>query len=140
MVSNRVFSWGIATWKNPWEDIDLSNKPAGYNPFGKLYKTPVTNHTKYTLTNQFFLEKNHHDPDSSSQGIRTHHTASFFCAQHWLRAHPDSKNYKGAEPSWVNARYEDSVHLDSLPHSPKLIQPLATQINGCGSFPVKVAA
>ena len=126
IVSNRVFSWGFATWADQWKEIDLINQSGQYNPFGSFYKIPATSQTKMTMVNQFWLEKNQKTDWVITLTLVAlyHHkvhiipTTSFTYNNGF--GHPESNTYKGKEESWVNARYDVNFRPNSLPSSLEL--------------------
>lgn len=126
IVSNRVFSWGFATWADQWKEIDLINQSGQYNPFGSFYKIPATCQTKMTMVNQFWLEKNQKTDWVITLTLVAlyHHkvhiipTTSFTYNSGF--GHPESNTYKGKEESWVNARYDVNFRPNSLPSSLEL--------------------
>jgi hypothetical protein len=136
MVSNRVFSWGFGTWADRWNAIDIANRPQGYNPFGNFYNIPATVQTKYTIVNQFFLEKNKQADWVISLTLAAlyndyvHVTPMVSFVRNIGFGHPQAKTYRGPEPSWVNASYDSSVCPNSLPSSLELLDALKTPLDG----------
>lgn len=135
ILSKRVFAWGFGIWANRWHEIDLINRPARYNPFGSFYHIPPTIQTKLTLVNQFWLEKNNQTDWVITLTIAALHknklhiipTTSFI--RNIGFGHPDAKTYKGKEPQWANARYDESARPDSLPSSLELVDILKNRLN-----------
>lgn len=130
ILSKRVFAWGFGIWADRWQEIDLANRPAQYNPFGSFYKIPATIQTKLTLVNQFWLEKNNQTDWVITLTVAALHqnklhlipTTSFI--RNIGFGHPEAKTYKGKEPQWVNARYNEFARPDSLPSSLELVDML----------------
>ncbi|MEA5515474.1 sugar transferase [Nodularia sp. UHCC 0506] len=130
IMSNRVFCWGFGTWFDRWQEIDLVNQSAQYNPFGSFYQIPATSQTKMTMVNQFWLEKN-----KQTDWVITFTLAALYHQKlHIIPTtsftynigfgHPQSKTYKGKEASWVNARYQADFRPHSLPSSLELPEQL----------------
>ena len=126
IVSNRVFSWGFATWFDRWQEIDLANQSGQYNPFGNFYRIPATSQTKMTMVNQFWLEKN-----KKTDWVITFTLAALYHQKvHIIPTtsftyntgfgHPQSETYKGKEPNWVNSKYQADFRPNSLPSSLEL--------------------
>lgn len=136
ILSKRVFDWGFGIWTDRWHEIDLINRPARYNPFGSFYNIPATIQTKLTLVNQFWLEKNNQTDWVITLTIAALYenklhiipTTSFIHNNGF--GHPEAKTYKGKEPLWVNARYDESARPDSLPPSLELVDMLKNRLNG----------
>ncbi len=138
MVSKRVFAYGLGTWADRWKAIDMTNYKRGHNPFGHFYDIPATIQTKYTILNQFFLEKetNLHDwvitmtLASLDKGY-VHITPMVSLIQNIGFGHPRAKTYKtGAEPAWANAHSDLSACLNTLPPSLELTETLAAPLDG----------
>ncbi|MEA5571676.1 sugar transferase [Calothrix sp. UHCC 0171] len=135
ILSKRVFDWGFGIWADRWHDIDLVNRPAQYNPFGGFYNIPATIQTKLTLVNQFWLEHNNQTDWVITITIAALYknkihiipTTSFI--RNIGFEHPDSKTYKGKEPQWANARYDEFARPDSLPSSLELVDILKKSLN-----------
>lgn len=135
IVSNRVFSWGFGTWRDRWQAFNLAHQSGQYNPFGPFYRIPITTQTKRTLINQFWLEKNHKtDWVITFTLVALYHqhyhlvpSRSLVCNVGF--GHPESKTYKGAEQSWVNARYDETFCPNTLPTSLELAQPLRSLLD-----------
>lgn len=126
IVSNRVFSWGFATWRDRWKKFDLIHQSGQYNPFGEYYRIPATAQTKLTLINQFWIEKNH-----NTDWMITFTLTALFHQQYHLVptqslvcnigfGHPESKTYRGEEPTWVNPRYDSGFCPNRLPSTPNI--------------------
>jgi hypothetical protein len=137
MVSRRVFAYGLATWADRWQKLNLSNHPQGYNPFGNFYNIPATKQTKYTIVNQFFLEKENQKDwvitftlAALNQGyIHITPMASFI--DNIGFGHPQAKTYNsGGEPNWGNAHRDLSFRPNTLPASLELIDPLTKPLDG----------
>ena len=135
IASNRVFSWGFATWADRWKEIDLVSKSGQYNPFGSFYKIPATCQTKMTMINQFWLEKN----QKTDWVITLTLAALYYQKVHIIPTtsftynigfgHPESKTYKGKEPSWVNSRYDANFRPNILPSSLELPRQLSLALS-----------
>ena len=136
IVSNRVFALGFGTWADRWHELNLSNQPQGYNPFKNFYNIPATIQTKYTLVNQFFLEKNIQADWVITLTLnalfnnRVHITPKVSFVRNIGCGHPEAKTYRGSEPAWINARYEPSARPNSLPSSLELSEILASPLKG----------
>lgn len=132
MVSNRVFSWGFGTWADRWQKLDLINHSGQYNPFGHFYDLPINIQTKFTMVNQFWLEKNQQTDWNISFTVASlyHHGIHITPMVSFIKnigfGHPKSKTYKGSEPKWVNAAYKPDAFPDSLPSNLELPEPLQT--------------
>jgi hypothetical protein len=137
MVSRRVFAYGLATWADRWQKLNLSDHPQGYNPFGHFYKIPATKQTKYTIVNQFFLEKQKQKDwvitltlAALHQGY-IHITPMASFVDNIGFGHPQAKTYNsGGEPNWGNAHRDLSSRPNILPASLELIEPLAKPLDG----------
>jgi hypothetical protein len=120
-VSDRVFSWGFATWADRWQQLDLANQSAQYNPFGGFYKIPATPQTKRTMINQFWLEKNRQTDWVITFTLaalyhqKTHLVPTTSFTTNIGFGHPEAKTYKGKELAWVNARYDANFCPKRLP-------------------------
>ncbi|MBW4564066.1 MAG: sugar transferase [Mojavia pulchra JT2-VF2] len=137
MVSKRVFALGWGTWADRWQDLDLSNYKQGYNPFGKFYDIPATIQTKYTIVNQFFIEK-----EKKQDWVITLTLAALYKGYVHITpmasfihnigfGHPQAKTYSaGGEPAWANAHSDSSACLKRLPPSLDLINILAAPLDG----------
>jgi hypothetical protein len=137
MVSRRVFAYGLATWADRWQKLNLSDHPQGYNPFGHFYNIPATKQTKYTIVNQFFLEKQNQKDwvitltlAALHQGY-IHITPMASLVDNIGFGHPQAKTYNsGGEPNWGNAHRDLSSRPNILPASLELIEPLAKPLDG----------
>ncbi|MFM7405969.1 MAG: glycosyltransferase family 2 protein [Cuspidothrix sp.] len=137
MVSKRVFAYGLATWADRWQKLNLSNHPQSYNPFGNFYNIPATKQTKYTIVNQFFLEKQKQQDwvitltlAALNQGY-IHITPMASFVDNIGFGHPQAKTYNsGGEPAWGNAHRDLSSRPNTLPTSLELIEPLAKSLTG----------
>jgi hypothetical protein len=122
-VSDRVFSWGFATWADRWQKLDLANQSAQYNPFGGFYRIPATPQTKRTMINQFWLENNRQTDWVITFTLaalyhqKTHLIPTTSFTSNIGFGHPESKTYKGKELAWVNARYDANFCPKRLPSS-----------------------
>lgn len=137
MISKRVFAYGLGTWRDRWLDIDLANCPQGYNPFGHFYDIPATIQTKYTIVNQFFIEK-----QNNKDWVITMTLASLFKGYIHITpmtsfihnigfGHPEAKTYNtGKEPTWANTHSNSSACLSKLPPSLELNNMLAAPLDG----------
>jgi Glycosyl transferase family 2 len=137
MVSKRIFAYGLATWADRWQKLNLSNYPQSHNPFGHFYQIPPTIQTKYTITNQFFLETaNQQDWVITMTVAALYHgymniTPMVSLVHNLGFGHPEAKTYNtGKEPSWVNAHSDPSAYPNKLPASLELIPPLAKNFDG----------
>nr|MCM0589424.1 sugar transferase [Gloeotrichia echinulata DEX184] len=137
MVSKRVFALGLGTWRDRWQNLDLANYKQGYNPFGHFYNIPATIQTKYTIVNQFFLEKEKKQDWVITLTLACLHKgyvhitpmASF--VNNIGFGHPQAKTYnQGGIPSWANAHSDSSACLNKLPNTLDLINTLAAPLNG----------
>lgn len=130
MVSNRVFCWGLATWANRWQKLDLINKPPQYNPFGKYYDIPANIQTKLTMVNQFWLEKNQQTDwnISFNLGVLDHQGVHIIPMKSFIKnigfGHPQAKTYKSNEPDWVNSAYDAKSIPNTIPENLALPAPL----------------
>lgn len=137
MVSKRVFALGLGIWKDRWQDVDIANYKQGYNPFGHFYNIPATIQTKYTIVNQFFLEK-----EKKQDWVITltlaclhkgyvHITPMVSFIHNIGFGHPQAKTYNhGGVPSWANAHSDSSACLNKLPSTLELINILVEPLNG----------
>lgn len=136
LVSKRVFALGLGIWADRWHELNLARQPQGYNPFQSFYKIPATIQTKYTMVNQFFLEKNNQADwvISLNLGVLSQNRIHIIPKVSFVRnigfGHPDAKTYRGAEPAWLNARYAPSADPNSLPSSLEPLDLLATPLDG----------
>lgn len=137
MTSKRVFALGLGTWKDRWLDIDLANHPQGYNPFGHFYDIPATIQTKYTIVNQFFLEKQNKQDWVITMTLASlykgyiHITPMTSFVHNIGFGHPEAKTYNtGNEPTWANSHSDPSACLNKLPPTLELNKILATPLNG----------
>jgi hypothetical protein len=137
MVSRRVFAYGLATWADRWQNLNLANHPQGYNPFGHFYQIPATIQTKYTIINQFFIEtENKQDWVITLTVAALHqgyiHITPMVSLVHNIGfGHPEAKTYnQGGEPSWANAHSDSSTCPNTLPSSLELIDALADPLDG----------
>ncbi len=142
MVSKRVFALGLGLWRDRWENIDFANYTQGYNPFGHFYNIPATIQTKYTIVNQFFLEKEKKQDwvitltlACLSKGY-VHITPMVSFVHNIGFGHPQAKTYnQGGEPSWANSHSDSSACLNKLPATLDLTNTLAGSLN-----PVELAS
>ena len=136
IVSNRVFALGFGTWVDRWQELNLAGQPQGYNPFKNFYNIPATIQTKYTLLNQFFLEKNSQADWVITLTLnalaknRVHIIPKVSFVRNIGCGHPEAKTYRGSEPDWINAKYEPSARPNSLPSSLELSDLLAAPLDG----------
>jgi hypothetical protein len=137
MVSKRIFAYGLATWADRWQKLNLANYPQCYNPFGHFYQIPPTIQTKYTITNQFFLETaNKQDWVITMTVAALYHgyiniTPMVSLVHNLGFGHPEAKTYNtGKEPNWVNAHSDPAACPNTLPASLELIPPLAKNFDG----------
>jgi hypothetical protein len=138
MVSHRIFALGWGLWADRWQKIDLQSKPQRHNPFGSFYQIPPSVQTRYTLVNQFFIEKN----DKTDWVITMTLAALYHGYVHVTPlkslvknigfGHPEAKTYRNAEPPWINARYSADSHPDRLPERLVPIEPLRVDPAGRG--------
>jgi hypothetical protein len=130
MASNRVFSLGFAVWSDRWQSLDLLASAQNYNPFMSYANIPANLQTKYTIVNQFYIEKNH-----KVDWVITLTLAAL--AKNYVHiipkrsfvnnigcGHPDAKTYRDGVPDWINQRYCPETQPDSLPTT---LQPLSGQ-------------
>ncbi|MDP5016355.1 MAG: sugar transferase [Dolichospermum sp.] len=137
MISRRVFAYGLGIWADRWQNLDLSNYPQAYNPFGHFYNIPATMQTKYTIVNQFFLEKENQKDwvitltlAALNQGY-IHITPMVSLVHNIGFGHPQAKTYNsGGEPTWGNAHSDVSACPNKLPPSLELIKALADPLDG----------
>ncbi|MBD2068403.1 sugar transferase [Leptolyngbya sp. FACHB-671] len=135
IVSNRVFSWGFATWADRWKELNLANQSEQYNPFGEFYKIPATSQTKRTMINQFWLEKNRQTDWVITFTLaalyhqKTHLVPTTSFTTNIGFGHPEAKTYKGKELAWVNARYDANFCPKRLPVSLELPEELRHTLN-----------
>ncbi len=128
MASNRVFSLGFAVWSDRWQSLDLLASAQNYNPFISFDQIPANLQTKYTIVNQFFIEKNH-----KTDWVITLTLAAL--AKNYIHiipkrsfvnnigcGHPDAKTYRDGVPAWINQRYCPETQPNSLPTT---LQPLS---------------
>jgi hypothetical protein len=121
MVSNRVFALGFGTWADRWQALNLVNSPSQYNPFQSFAMIPANLQTKYTIVNQFFIEKN-----NQTDWVIALTLATF--QKNWVHilpkrsfvknigcGHPEAKTYRDGVPDWINQRYVPEDIPDSLP-------------------------
>lgn len=136
MVSNRLFSWGFATWADRWHEAGLANQPQGYNPFGSFYGITANAQTKHTMVNQFFLEKNKQADWVISFTLaalhkkRVHITPMVSFVQNIGFGHAQAKTYKKSKPAWVNAKYDSSAYPNKLPTSLEPSSVLKNRLDG----------
>ena len=137
MVSKRVFALGLGTWADRWKDLDFANYKQGNNPFGHFYDIPATVQTKYTILNQFFLEKNKkHDwvitlTLAALYKGYVHITPMVSFVHNIGFGHPQAKTYNtGGEPAWANAHSDSSACLNKLPPSLDLTNTLSASLDG----------
>jgi hypothetical protein len=123
MVSHRIFALGWGIWADRWQSANLIAKPQRHNPFGHYYQIPLGPQTKYTLVNQFFMEKNDKTDWVISMSLAALHQGAIHVSP--LKSlvknigfgHPEAKTYRNAEPPWINARYSPDVHPVTLPET-----------------------
>jgi hypothetical protein len=121
MVSNRFFPWGFGTWSDRWYSLDIEQMKQNYNPFDKFYHIPLTQQTKLTTVNQYFLEKTGKNDWSVTLNLASfyqdyvHVTPMISFIRNVGFGHAESFTYKGGEPEWVNCNYDDSFNPDKLP-------------------------
>ncbi len=121
MASNRVFSLGFAVWSDRWQSLDLLASAQNYNPFISFDQIPANLQTKYTIVNQFYIEKNH-----KIDWVITLTLAAL--AKNYVHiipkrsfvknigcGHPDAKTYRDGVPDWINQRYCADTQPDRLP-------------------------
>ena len=137
VLSKRFFSWGWAIWSDRWQEIDLVNSAPPYNPFGSFANIPLTIETQRTMIYQFWLEKNLKTDwvIAATLGALYHNKIHIIPTTSFVKnigfGHSESKNYnKGQNSTWVNAKYDSSVHLNTLPPSLELNSDLSRLLNG----------
>lgn len=127
MASNRVFALGFGTWSDRWLALNLVESPSDYNPFQNFANIPANLQTKYTIVNQFFIEKNHKVDWVITLTLATlaknliHIIPKRSFVKNIGCGHPDAKTYRDGVPDWINQRHS----LDTVPDSlPKTLEPL----------------
>lgn len=128
MASNRVFSLGFAVWSDRWQALNPLAFTEDYNPFHSFAEIPANLQTKYTIVNQFFIEKNHKVDWVITLTLAT-------LAQNYVHiipkrsfvknigcGHPDAKTYRQGVPAWINQRYCPETQPHTLPES---LEPLS---------------
>ncbi|NJR48254.1 MAG: glycosyltransferase [Leptolyngbyaceae cyanobacterium CSU_1_3] len=136
MVSNRIFALGFGIWRDRWQKLNLAGQSQGANPFKNFYNIPATIQTKHTLLNQFFLEKNKQTDWVITLTLNAlahdliHITPKVSFVRNIGFGHPEAKTYRGAEPDWINFRFDPTAHPDSLPSSLDLMPVLAKPLEG----------
>lgn len=134
-VSQRAFCWGLGTWRDRWQQLDLLNHAPQYNPFGAFYQIPATVQTQRTIINQFWLEKNCQTDWMITFTIAAlyHHKQHLIPTTSFVAnigfGHTQSKTYRGAEQPWVNARHDADFIPNFLPDNLALLPPLATPLS-----------
>lgn len=121
MASNRVFSLGFAVWSDRWQSLDLLAAAQNYNPFISFDQIPANLQTKYTIVNQFYIEKN-----NKTDWVITLTLAAL--AKNYVHiipkrsfvnnigcGHPDAKTYRDGVPDWINQRYSPDTQPNVLP-------------------------
>jgi len=127
MASNRVFSLGFAVWSDRWQSLDLICSAQNYNPFLSFATIPANLQTKYTIVNQFFIEKNRKIDWVITMTLATlernyvHIIPKRSFVNNIGCGHPDAKTYRNGVPDWINQRYCPNTQPDSLPAT---LQPL----------------
>ena len=127
MTSNRVFSLGFATWADRWQSLDLIYAAENYNPFLSFVTIPANLQTKYTIVNQFFIEKNYKTDWVITMTVATlarnyvHIIPKRSFVNNIGCGHPDAKTYRDGVPHWINQRYCPHTQPNSLPTT---LQPL----------------
>ena len=127
MASNRVFSLGFAVWSDRWQSLDLIYSAQNYNPFLSFAAIPANLQTKYTIVNQFFIEKNRKTDWVITMTLATlernyvHIIPKRSFVSNIGCGHPDAKTYRDGVPDWINQRYCPNTQPDSLPAT---LQPL----------------
>lgn len=127
MTSNRVFSLGFATWADRWQSLDLIYAAENYNPFLSFVTIPANLQTKYTIVNQFFIEKNYKTDWVITMTVATlarnyvHIIPKRSFVNNIGCGHPDAKTYRDGVPDWINQRYCPNTQPNSLPTT---LQPL----------------
>ncbi|KAM3099779.1 glycosyltransferase family 2 protein [Phormidesmis sp. 146-35] len=136
IVSNRVFALGFGMWSDRWKKLNLASQPQGSNPFQNYYRIPATIQTKHTLLNQFFIEKNRQTDWVITMTLNAlshnlvHITPKVSFVKNIGFGHPEAKTYRGAEPDWINFRFDPEAHPNSLPDRLELMDGLAKPLNG----------
>jgi hypothetical protein len=136
LVSKRVFALGLGLWSDRWLDLDLLNKPVGYNPFGSFSNIPATIQTQYTITNQFFVEKNKKTDWvitmtlAALQKGYVHIIPTVSFVRNIGFGHAEAKTYRGAEPDWANANFKAEARPNTLPATLDLPKLLAEPLPG----------
>ncbi|MGV0027478.1 hypothetical protein [Phormidesmis priestleyi] len=136
IVSNRVFALGFGMWSDRWQKLNLAGQDQGSNPFKHYYEIPATIQTKHTLLNQFFIEKNRQTDwvitltlNALSHNL-VHITPKVSFVKNIGFGHPEAKTYRGAEPDWINFRFDPDAHPNSLPDCLELMDVLAKPLKG----------
>ncbi len=136
IVSNRVFALGFGMWSDRWQKLNLAGQPQGSNPFKDYYQIPATIQTKHTLLNQFFIEKNRQSDWVITMTLNAlshnlvHITPKVSFVKNIGFGHPEAKTYRGAEPDWINFRFDSDAYPDSLPNRLELMDRLAKPLKG----------
>ncbi len=134
MASNRVFALGFGTWSDRWQALNLIDKPSDYNPFQSFASIPANLQTKYTIVNQFFIEKNKKTDwvITLTLAALANNFVHIIPKRSFVKnigcGHPDAKTYRDGVPDWINQRYDADATPDSLPDSlPETLKPLNGQ-------------
>lgn len=136
IVSNRVFALGFATWADRWQAIDLIHQPPAANPFGDFSRIPPTLQTRYTMVNQFFMERNRKTDWVISMTVAAlyrgyvHVIPTRSMVRNVGFGHAEAVNYRGAEPDWANANYDALAVPDALPDGLELLPTLTRALSG----------
>jgi hypothetical protein len=136
IVSNRIFALGFATWADRWQAIDLINQPSAPNPFGDFSRIPPTLQTRYTMVNQFFMERNRKTDWVISMTVAAlyrgyvHVIPTRSMVRNVGFGHAEAVNYRGAEPDWANANYDAVAVPDALPQDLERLPRLAMALSG----------
>ena len=127
MASNRVFALGFGTWSDRWLALNLVEMPSNYNPFQTFAHIPANLQTKYTIVNQFFIEKNHKVDwvIALTLAALAKNLIHIIPKKSFVKnigcGHPDAKTYRDGVPDWINQRHS----LDAVPDSlPETLEPL----------------
>jgi hypothetical protein len=136
VASNRVFALGLGLWADRWQTLGLSDQPLHHNPFGQFYQIPTTVQTKRTLVNQFWLEKNQQTDWVISMTLAALHRGmkhivpTVSLVHNIGFGHAQAKTYRGAEPDWINAKYDAEARPNRLPDNLELPKPLGEFLTG----------
>ena len=132
LISHRFFPWGFGTWCDRWFSLNIDKIKQNYNPFDKFYNIPLTEQTKLTMINQYYLEKTGKNDWSITLNLASfqkgyiHIVPKISFIRNIGFGHPESFTYKGggknSEPKWVNSNYSDYFNPHQLPDRIKPVE------------------